>query len=656
MRRLETLYSPINIAGRRIRNRIVLAPMGTRSNLMDGTLTDRCSIYLEERAKGGAGLIIPELTAVKEGYTWIPSMQIYSDRIIPALSRLAASMHAYDTRIIMQLALHGGRAASWITHKKCIAPSAIMTPIYKEVPEALTEEEIYELVEDWKSAAIRTKRADFDGVEVHGCHGYLINQFISPATNKRKDRFGGSLENRMHFAKLIVNAIREACGKDFIIGFKMSAYEHLEEGVHDEQALEIAKMVEAMGVDYIHVSALSSTIPNHSFTKFPSVPSIYDGKNCLVPLAEMIKRVVSVPIITTGAIVEPEDAEKIIDEGKADLVAVGRAFLADAHWGLKPQIGGNIRPCIGCMICHKHTLAGTDLACAVNPGLLREFKDLTMPPARNKQKVMIIGGGPGGMETAIQAYDQGHDVTLYERDECLGGALQAASAPPFKYRVKKLLNFYLEETKKRNIKIVNNCTLDAKNIGNFLEKECYDVVVLAVGGVPSVPPVDGIHEKNVFFAEEVIKNPENYGIGTNIAIIGAGKVGLEAAWMLADMGKSVNIFEKLKVKEILCNDHPTTRSTLMHNLDIRNVIINADSSVEKIEIGTMHIIINDNERRAISVDSVLLAAGYKRNASLFDVAKKYSSVKRVYEIGDGKQVRGMMEAIHEGYYTGRYVI
>ena len=656
MGKLEELYSPITIRGRKIRNRIVLAPMGTRSNMLDGTLTERCSIYLEERAKGGAGLIIPEFTAVKEGYTWIPSMQVYSDRGIPALSRLAASVHGYGSCIIMQLALHGGCAASWITKKRCIAPSAIMTPLYKEVPEALTEAEIFELVEDWRSAAIRTKRADFDGVEVHGCHGYLINQFISPALNRRTDQFGGSLENRLRFAKLIVEAIRESCGEDFIIGFKMSAFEQLEGGVQGEEALEIAKALEKIGVDYLHVSAISSTIPYSDYTEFPAVPSMYDKKNCLVPLAEIVRKVVSVPVITTGAIVEHEEANEIIKDGKADMVAVGRAFLADAYWGLKPQTGENVRPCIGCMTCHKHTLAGTDLTCAINPGLLREFRDLTMPACRNPKKVMIVGGGPGGMETAIQACDQGHHVTIYEKNAQLGGELIAASAPDFKYRTKALLDYYLKEIDQRNIQVKYNITIEPDSVDDLLRAHNYDVAVIAVGGKPIVPNIEGIRNKNVYIAEEVILNPEKYDIGNNIAIIGAGKVGLEAAWLLADMGKSVCVIEKMKMDEIMGTDHPTTRAALLHNLEIRKVTITTDSLVEKIEEKAMGIIVCDKDHCTVPIDSVLLATGYISNSAIYDAIRKSPYVKRVFEIGDGKKTRGMYETIREAYYTGRYSI
>lgn len=651
----KNLLSPIKLGKKCARNRIVLAPMGTRSNLMDGTISERCCIYLEERAKGGAGLIIPEFTAVTRGYTWIPSMQIYSDRLIPSLSRLAESIHMYGGLIVMQLAHHGGRAASAVTGMRCVAPSAIESPLYKEIPEALTVEEIYRLVEDWRSAAIRAKRASFDGVEVHGCHGYLINQFISPATNKRTDEFGGSLENRTRFAKLIVQAIRDACGPDFIIGFKTAAYEELEGGVKPEDAPAIIKAVEAMGVDYIHVSSTSSTIPGHEFTRYPSVPCMYDGKNCLAPLAKLVKETASLPVILAGGVVDPDDAEELIRDEVTDMVAVGRGFLADARWGLKYELGENIRPCIGCMTCHKHTIEGTDLVCAVNGGLLREFYDNNIGVSPSPQKVMVIGGGPAGMEAAARACDRGHEVVLYEREDSLGGALKPASAPNFKGRIGKLLEYYRKEIENRNIRVVLNADITVDTVDDVVEKERFDVVVIAVGAIPVCPPFPGIENVDAYAAEKVMARPElvkDYG---TVNIIGGGKTGMETAWTLSDMGKKVRVFEMLPANRIMETEHPTTRSALLHSVAERRVEIYGGARVVK--INKSGIIVNiDKEDKEFDGDCVVLAVGYRKNGALYERLSKKSNLRRVFEIGDGKEPNGLIEAIHGGYYAGMYRI
>lgn len=655
MKRTDAMFSPIQLGRISIKNRIALAPMGTRSNLMDGTISERCSIYLEERAKGGAGLIIPEFTAVTQGYTWIPSMQIYSDRLIPSLSRLAESVHNYDSRIIMQLAHHGGRAASAVTGKRCVAPSAIASPLYKEIPEELSVEEIYQLVEDWRTAAIRAKRASFDGVEIHGCHGYLINQFISPATNKRTDEFGGSLENRLRFAKLIIQAVREACGAEFIIGFKMAAYEELEGGNKLEDAPEIARSIEAMGVDYLHVSSTSSTIPGHEYTQYPSVPCMYDGKNCLAPLAKTVKEAVSVPVILASAIVDPEAADELIRTGVTDMVAVGRGFLAEPYWGRKPQMGEEIRPCIGCMTCHKHTLAGTDLVCAVNGGLLREFYDHNIGKHSNPQKVMVIGGGPGGMETALRAHDRGHQVVLYEKSGELGGALKAASAPDFKQRTRKLLEFYRNELERRNISVVLNAEISTDSVDKILKKEQFNVAVVAVGGIPVRPSIPGIDNDNVFVAEHVMLEPRLCDADKTVNIIGCGKVGMESAWLLGSQGKKVRIFEMMPAEKLMADDHPTTRSVLLHRMAEYKVELYTDAKV--LEIHSDGVLANiGGEKILFDGDSVLLAAGYRKNSTLYQYLLTRRELNQVYEIGDGKAPKGLIEAIHSGYYAGMYRI
>lgn len=649
----NAMFSPIQFGKTTIRNRIVLAPMGTRSNLMDGTISERCSLYLEERAKGGAGLIIPEFTAVTQGYTWIPSMQIYSDRLIPSLSRLAASVHAYDSKIVMQLAHHGGRAASAVTGKRCVAPSAIASPLYKEIPEALTADEIYGLVEDWRTAAIRAQRASFDGVEIHGCHGYLINQFMSPATNKRTDEFGGCLENRLRFAGLIVKAIRESCGDRFVIGFKMAAYEELEDGNRLEDAPTIAKAIEAMGVDYLHVSSTSSTIPGHEFTAYPSVPCMYDGENCLAPLAQVVKSSVCIPVILASAIVDPVQAEKLIESGVTDMVAVGRGFLAEPHWGLKPQMGEAIRPCIGCMTCHKHTLAGTDLVCAVNGGLLREFYDYSLGRHPSPSKVMIVGGGPGGMEAALRACERGHEVVLYESSGSLGGALKAASAPEFKFRTRRLLEYYRNEIARRPIRVVLNTEVTEELADRLFAEEKFNAAVIAVGGIPVRPPISGLAEAHVLVAEDVLLTPDLCMDSNTINVIGCGKVGMETAWMLSDMGKKVRIFEMMPAEQLMAGDHPTTRSALFHSMETHNIEIYAGAKV--VQAGKNGIVVEiDGIGREFDGDSLLLAAGYQKNNHLYECLSNKGYGPKLFEIGDGKVPGGLIEAIHGGYYTGMY--
>lgn len=654
---IKNLHSPLIIRNKKIKNRIVLAPMGTRSNLLDGTLSDVSNVYFEERAKGGAGIIITEQASVREGYSWIPALQIYSDKLIPALSKLADSIHCYHSIILMQLGLHGGRASSKITGKPCIAPSAIHTCLYKETPEALEEDEIYRLIKDWTDAAIRVKRAGFDGVEVHGSHGYLINQFISPHTNRRVDKWGGCLENRLRFAKSIVDNIRQSCSEDFIIGFKMSAYEHMENGITPKDSIELAKYLNYnTSIDYLHVSATSSSIPQHTFCQYPSVPSMYDPSNVLVELAENIKKEVDLPIIAAGGISDLKDAEKIIFSNQADMVAIGRGYLADSYWGSKINPDDNVRPCIRCNECHKNVLLGKNIICAVNAGLFREYRDLNTVKTRICKKILIIGAGPSGIETAIQAMEKGNEVTIYERSANLGGALRSAAAPSFKMRVNKLLDYYLKEIEKKKINIVSSFEINKNNIFKVIQKEKADFIVLATGSNPVIPKIEGIRRDNIYLATDVLNEPDRYKLGTNVLVLGGGKVGLETAWYLSDLGKNVSILEMLEDDLMLFEDHPTNRSSLIQNVLKRNIKIICGCKVNSISESKVDFYRINNIKGSLDYDSLVIAAGFIPNSILNDILFEHDFHHNTFLIGDSKEVRGLKDAIHEGYFLGRYII
>ncbi|MCK4926569.1 NADH:flavin oxidoreductase, partial [Candidatus Aerophobetes bacterium] len=286
---LENLFSPIMVGRSEVKNRVVMAPMGANFEAVDGSVTEALIDYFEERARGEVGLIISPFAMVSREQR-IGTLGIFSDRFIPGMSRLCGRVQSFGAKFVLQIAHPGGKAMRGLTGKRPLAPSSIESLIYPERPRELTREEIEELIEEFVEAARRAKEAGCDGIEVHGAHTYLVGQFISPHTNRREDEYGKDLEGRMKFPSSIVKGVRRICGEDFVVGFKFSAHEHLEEGVDDDLARKIARYMEREGADYIHAAATSSTIPGFLECDFPSVPSIYSPQGVLVKLAENVKK------------------------------------------------------------------------------------------------------------------------------------------------------------------------------------------------------------------------------------------------------------------------------------------------------------------------------------------------------------------------------
>ena len=494
-------------------------------------------------------------------------------------------------------------------------------------------------------AARRAKEAGFDGVEVHGAHTYLIGQFISPHTNKREDEYGGDLERRMRFPSHIVKGVKRICGEDFIIGFKFSAHEHLEEGVDDDLARKIAQHMEKEDVHYVHVAATSSTIPGFLECDFPSVPSIYSPPGVLVQLAQNVKKAVDIPVIATGGITDPEYAEKILKEKKADLVAIGRALIADAEWALKARRGTEVKYCIKCNICHKKLFSKNRLKCTVNPaaGEERRFEiRRTLSP----KKVVIVGAGPAGMEAALVASQIGHNVVLYEEKD-IGGKMVFASIPQFKSEIGKLLEYYEASLEKSKAEV----RLGQKiNTLDELSTENPEVIIVAVGADPLVPEIPGIRKEKVLTVVELFENKE-LQIGKEIVVLGGGLIGCEVSWYLASQGRSVKVVDILSRDEILQDEHPTNRSMLIRNMEKEGVKILGKREVARIEEEGAVVKGEDGREEFLRADNIVLATGFRPKTNLRNALSRASLNAEVYFVGDCVEPRKLYEAIHEGYYV-----
>ena len=423
----QKLFSPIRLGRLEIKNRIVMPPMVSANAGVDGMVTQGHLDWYEARARGGVGLIIVEFTYIGQYATCAPYlMGIWHDRFIPGLSRLAETIHFHGTKAVIQLG-HAGRqtASDFIGRRQAVAPSAISCPLgeptWHEVPKELSVDEIEEIIEQFGEAAGRAKKAGFDGVEIHGAHGYLISGFMSPYSNKRNDEYGGDLAGRMSFPLKVVGRVRKEVGDNYVVGFRFSGDEHVPDGRTIEESRRVARLLENAGVDYLHVTAgvyesFWSQIPPYGFK---------EGTN--VAEAAAIKQIVGIPVITVGRIKSPEVAEEILQENKADMVAVGRQLICDPDWPLKAAAGqrDDIRPCIGCTqgCINRGIVDQKPVSCLCNP-MAAGQKELAITPAGVKKRVLIAGGGPAGLEAAEGGSIEGAQRDAFRERKKAGRPLQ----------------------------------------------------------------------------------------------------------------------------------------------------------------------------------------------------------------------------------------
>ncbi|MEM2179159.1 MAG: FAD-dependent oxidoreductase, partial [Candidatus Methanomethylicaceae archaeon] len=519
MKTLSKIFEPINIGSLEIKNRIVMPPMSTNFANEDGSVSERQIRYYEARAIGGVGLIIVEATCIESSIGKLNPIQlcIDNDKFIAGLNELAEAITRYGARAAIQLH-HAGRRARVTNGKQPVSASdGLSTPIGLKT-RALTLKEIEELIELFAKAAERAKIAGFEAIELHGAHGYLIGQFLSPLTNRRTDKYGGDINGRARFAIEIVRRIKEKLGENFPLIFRISGDEYINGGLDIEETKIISKLLEKEGVNALHISA--GAYETRHWTSAPMcIP-----RGHLVYLAEKIKQIVNIPVITVGRINDLYLAEDIIKNKKADLVSMGRALIADPEIINKTLNGKieNIRRCIACNRCLSRLDEKLHISCTVNPIAGKEYK-IRVKKASKPKKVLIIGGGPAGMEAARIAAIRGHEVILYEEKDKLGGQLILATIPPHKEEMKSILEYYTQELSKLEIEIKIGRKATLKDI----EKISPEIIILATGAKPIIPSIPGIKNKNVITAWDVLLNTTK--VGDNVVIIGGGMVGCETA-------------------------------------------------------------------------------------------------------------------------------
>jgi 2,4-dienoyl-CoA reductase-like NADH-dependent reductase (Old Yellow Enzyme family)/thioredoxin reductase len=643
------LFEEGRIGRMRVKNRIVMPPMATNYAGPSGEATDRLIRYYAERAKGGAGLIIVENVQVKypQGKNVACQLRLDDGKYIPSFQELAEAVHAHDARIFIQIH-HAGRQYHDIEGAEGVDPSGIPDGFLQQPVRPLTNEEILDLIERFSETALRAQRAGLDGIEFHGAHGYLISEFMSPHTNQRVDEWGGTFERRMKFPLKIIERTREKVGPDFPLSFRFSADEFVPGGNTLEDSTKIAQYLENAGIDVLHVSA----------GIYESMPRILEPmrfkEGWRTYLAAEIKKVVKIPVITVGQIRSPEVAEQVLEEGKADFVAVGRTLIADPHWPAKVRDARvpEIRKCISCNIgcIGGYVFNDRYMRCTVNPVTGHERLEgwTNLIPAERKKKVMVIGAGPGGMEAARVAALRGHSVTLYDRENDLGGQLRVAVRGPGKDKLGFIPEYYSTALKLAGVQMKMGTSVNEETI----RAEKPDVVIFATGAVPVFPDIKGADNPDMVRGSWDVLSGAAQVPGRKVVVAGGGLVGCETALLLAEQGKEVTIVEMMD--ELASDMEPITRYDFLIELLPKAGIRTALKMVIA-EITDQGVVVLDRWQRKslIEADNVVIALGSRPVEDLTGIAR--DCAQEVYAIGDCREPRKIINATFEGASVARMI-
>ncbi|MBU2699632.1 dienoyl-CoA reductase-like NADH-dependent reductase (Old Yellow Enzyme family)/NADPH-dependent 2 [Sporomusaceae bacterium BoRhaA] len=627
----EYLFREGKIGNLVLKNRIIMAPMATNFALQSGEVSQRLIDYYVERARGGVGLIIVENANVDypTGRNGAIQLRIDDDGYIPSLGALCHAIHeaAPEVRVALQLS-HAGAStkASRIGGSQIVGPSNIPIGPGHEVPRQLEEDEIKGITIKFGLAALKAKKAGFDAVEIHGANAYLLAEFISPWTNKRTDIYGGSVENRLRFPLEVVKSIREAVGNGFPISFRMNGNEFMPGALTLEDAIQNAKLLEQAGVNLLHVTA-GNGYTHERHVEPASYPEAWKTN-----LAQAIKSVVQIPVAAVGVIRNPVTANATIEKGDADFVALGRGLIADPYWPRKAQSGqaAGIRRCISCNTCISRRVSD-DLAicCALNPAVGREaeMRVLTNKIA-NKKKIAVVGGGPAGMYASFLLKKLGHDVSLYELEQQLGGQLCIASVPPYKDKIGWLVEFLKYEIDVSGVEL----KLGTEATVEILKESGAEIVILATGAKPYIPPISGVANASVLTAHEVLAQKKSFS-GLNIVVVGGGSVGCETAEYLAKTNKVIIVEMR---QDAAVDLKPLNRADLLRRMKEAGIEIQTQAFVESIEEGQINCCVTESDGSKVSKgfksDLTVLAAG---SVSVNNLAKRFGQAGvKVVSIGD----------------------
>ena len=652
--RYPHLFSPVSIGSVKLRNRVVMAAMGM-SQSDNGFVNQAVLNHYAARAEGGVGAVVVEVTCVDAplGLNTGGMLVIDDDKYIPGMQKLAAVIHAGGAKAFLQISHTGRGARRAITGEQPVGPSAVPMPysfmmgLGNETPRALTVEEIHAIEEKYAQAALRAKKAGFDGVELHSVGYYLGQQFLSSAANVRTDEYGGSRENRVRFHLNIIRRIRELCGNDFAVIVKVSVIEMGKDGgISFPDGVYFCKRFQQAGVDALEILAGKWS---SEAGKNEKPESAYP--DCMaVALCSLMKagiflttgKKATVPLIGGGRAQNPAAAEKALAKGKCEMIFIGHGLLVQPDLVNLIAQGreDEIRPCIGCGHCIDHQLQhGGKAICSGNAVLARGENDYTVPPAETKKRVVVVGGGVAGVEAARIAAIRGHAVDLYEKSDEIGGQMNVACVPPFKQHLGLLKPWLERQLELTGVRV---------HLGKALTREDVlalrpDAVVCATGVKPAHPPIPGV--ELTVNAKRILEGEKT---GKRVVIIGGGSVGCETAELLAARGKTVTVVE---MRDALAeNTGKTAQTILLGHLKARGVTTLTGCRVKKITPKGVTCEMKDGGMRLFSADTVALATGDKPDVSLYESLR--GDGMELYNIGDANGGGIIPNAVYEGYTVG----
>ena len=656
------LFSPIRINTLEIKNRIAYPSLGLLYST-DGKLNDRYYNYFAERAKGGAGLVTVGPVGVDDVGSGAIALSLTHDGAIDDFRKLTGIIKEGGARAWIQL-FHAGAYSHpmFIDGQQPMAPSAVYSRYSQTTPREMTRADIQQTQENFARAAVRAKEAGFDGVEILASAGYLISQFLSTRTNQRSDDYGGSFENRVRFPRELIQRLRKRLGPDYPLTIRMAGNDFVRDSNTDTDTPEFARVYEKAGVDAINVTG------GWHESRVPQLP-MHLPRAAFAFLSLNIKKAVSVPVIASNRISNPDSAEKIIRDGYADMVNLGRVLIADPRWPQKAFEGKaeEIRPCIGCSQgCTDQVFSGRPVFCVGNARAGFEA-ERRLSKTDHPKKVMVVGAGASGLEAAVTAASCGHQVDVFEKDSDIGGQLWVAGAPPHKQEILEFIRYYRAQIKKHQIPLHLNTPVDA----SFVRRQNPDYVILAEGAEPSRPQIDGYDDPSVFSAWQVLK--ENPALGKSVAVIGGGSVGLETALFVATKGtltpetlhflftyeaigverlrellfqgsSKVTVFEMLP--RIGQDIGKSTRWIVFDNLKRYGIKVKTGTRVTSIRDGMLTFEKADQTQQ-IRFDNVILASGAQSVSRLSADVKKLGIPFAT--VGDGLRLGKLNDAIHGGF-------